>query len=76
MIGAGTLSQRIRSTPQSFNELTWDGQTIEVRVRNIDDVPTEAMQIDEVPEDAMPPREPGDPVAPVKTVPRIDPPVH
>ena len=76
MIGAGTLSQRIRSTPQSFNELTWDGETIEVRVRNIDDVPTEAMQIDEVPEDAMPPREPGDPVAPVKTVPRIDPPVH
>jgi hypothetical protein len=76
MIGAGTLSQRIRSTPQSFNELTWDGATIEVRVRNIDDVPTEAMQIDEVPEDAMPPREPGEPVAPVHTVPRVDPPVH
>ena len=76
MIGAGTLSQRIRSTPQSFNELTWDGQTIEVRVRNIDDVPTKAMQVDEVPEDAMPPREPHEPVAPVHTVPRVDPPVH
>lgn len=76
MIGAGTLSQRIRSTPQSFNELTWDGAAIGVRVRNIDDVPTEAMQIDQVPEDAMPPREPGEPVAPVGTVPRVDPPVH
>ena len=76
MIGAGTLSQRIRSTPQSFNELTWDGQTIEVRVRNIDDVPTKAMQVDEVPEDAMPPREPHEPVATVHTVPRVDPPVH
>ena len=76
MIGAGTLSQRIRSTPQSFNELTWDGETIEVRVRNIDDVPTEDMQIDQVPEDALPPREPDEPVAPVRTVPRVDPPVH
>jgi 3',5'-cyclic AMP phosphodiesterase CpdA len=76
MIGAGTLSQRIRSTPQSFNELTWDGETIEVCVRNIDDVPTEAMQVPEVPEDAMPPREPDDPVAPVHAVPRVDPPVH
>jgi hypothetical protein len=76
MIGAGTLSQRIRSTPQSFNEITWDGDTIEVCVRNIDDVPTPQMQVPEVPEDAMPPREPGEPVAPVATVPRVDPPVH
>jgi 3',5'-cyclic AMP phosphodiesterase CpdA len=76
MIGAGTLSQRIRSTPQSFNEITWDGERIDVRVRSIDDVPTEAMQVKQVPEDAMPPREPGEPVAPVNTVPRVDPPVH
>lgn len=76
MIGAGTLSQRIRSTPPSFNELTWDGRTLEVCVRNIEDVPTEAMQIEEVPEDALPPREPGEPVAPVRQVPRVDPPVH
>lgn len=76
MIGAGTLSQRIRSTPQSFNEITWDGERIDVRVRSIDDVPTEAMQVKQVPEDAMPPREPGEPVAPVHTVPRVDPPVH
>ncbi len=76
MIGAGTLSQRIRSTPQSFNEVTWDGTTLDVRVRSIADVPTEAMQVPEVPEDAMPPRKPGEPVAPVNTVPRVDPPVH
>jgi 3',5'-cyclic AMP phosphodiesterase CpdA len=76
MIGAGTLSQRIRSTPQSFYEITWDGTQIEVRVRNIDDVPTAQMQVSEVPEDAMPPREPGEPVAPVATVPRVDPRVH
>jgi 3',5'-cyclic AMP phosphodiesterase CpdA len=76
MIGAGTLSERIRSTPQSFNEITWDGETLDVRVRSIADVPTEAMQVKQVPEDALPPREPGEPVAPVGTVPRVDPPVH
>ena len=76
MIGAGTLSQRVRSTPPSFNELTWNGERLEVTVRNLDDVETEDMQIDDVPEDATPPREPGDPVAPVNQVPRTDPPVH
>ena len=40
MIGAGTLSQRLRSTPPSFNELTWDGATLKVRARNLDEVPT------------------------------------
>jgi 3',5'-cyclic AMP phosphodiesterase CpdA len=76
MIGAGTLSQRLRSTPPSFNELSWDGELLTVRARNLDEVPTKAMQIDDVPEDAMPPREPGEPVAPVNQVPRTDPPVH
>jgi len=76
MIGAGTLSQRIRSTPQSFNEIVWDGERLDVRVRSIADVPTEKMQVPEVPEDAMPPRKPDEPVAPVATVPRVDPPVH
>lgn len=77
MIGAGTLSQRIRSTPQSFNELRLapDG-TLTVEARNLQHVPTEAMKIDDVPEDAMPPRQPGEPVAPVNAVPRVDPPVH
>lgn len=76
MIGAGTLSQRVRSTPPSFNELHWDGESFEVIVRNLEHVPTRDMQIDEVPEDAMPPREPGEPVAPVGRVPAEDPPVH
>lgn len=76
MIGAGTLSQRLRSTPPSFNELAWDGDVLTVRARNLDEVPTEDMQIDDVPENALPPREPGEPVAPVHQVPRTDPPVH
>ena len=76
MIGAGTLSLRLRSTPPSFNELTWDGTTLTVRARNLDEVPTRSMQIDDVPENALPPREPGEPVAPVNQVPRTDPPVH
>ncbi len=76
MIGAGTLSQRIRSTPPSFNELAIDGGKIDVRVRNLEHVPTPDMQIDDVPPDALPPRAPGEPVAPVGAVPPVDPPVH
>ena len=76
MIGAGTLSKRIRSTPPSFNELTLADGRIDVRVRNLAHVPTPAMQIDAVPPDALPPREPGEPVAPVGAVPPVDPPVH
>lgn len=37
MIGAGTLSQRLRTTPPSFNELHWDGETLAVRVRSLGD---------------------------------------
>lgn len=33
MIGAGTLSQRLRSTLPSFNELIWDGEHLQVKVR-------------------------------------------
>ena len=76
MIGAGTLSKRIRSTPPSFNELALDGARIDVHVRNLEHVPTPDMQIDDVPPDALPPRAPGEPVAPVGAVPPIDPPVH
>jgi hypothetical protein len=76
MIGAGTLSQRIRSTPVSFNELTIADGRIDVRVRNMERVPTRAMQIDDIPEDALPPRETGAPVAPIGAVPDVDPPVH
>jgi 3',5'-cyclic AMP phosphodiesterase CpdA len=76
MIGAGTLSKRIRSSPPSFNELTIDEHGIHVSVRNLESVPTSAMQIPQVPENALPPRQPEDPVAPVATVPAQDPPVH
>ncbi|ANU06780.1 metallophosphoesterase family protein [Paraurantiacibacter namhicola] len=76
MIGAGTLSQRTRSTPASFNLLRWDGETLDVEVRNLQDVETADMMIDDVPENALPPREAGEPVAPVNQVPRTDPPVH
>jgi 3',5'-cyclic AMP phosphodiesterase CpdA len=76
MIGAGTLSKRIRSTPPSFNELTITGTEIRVKVRNLEHVPTPKMMIDKVPPNALPPREPGEPVAPVGAVPTEDPPVH
>ena len=76
MIGAGTLSQRIRSTPPSFNEITWDGVELRVEVRNLAEIATPDMQIDDVPENALPPRQPGEPVAPANAVPRTDPPVH
>lgn len=76
MIGAGTLSERTRSTPPSFNELVWDGAQLSVTARNLELIDTPEMQIDDVPPDAMPPREPGEPVAPVHRVPRTDPPVH
>ena len=80
MIGAGTLSKRVRSTPPSFNELVISGSgdetRIRVRVRNLEAVRTADMQIEEVPANALPPREPGEPVAPVAAVPAEDPPVH
>ncbi|WP_225205221.1 metallophosphoesterase family protein [Novosphingobium huizhouense] len=76
MIGAGTLSQRVRSTPPSFNELTFENGEIRVRVRNLEMIPTRAMQIEDVPENALPPRQPGEPVAPIGAIPPVDPPVH
>ncbi|MBI1403974.1 MAG: metallophosphoesterase [Porphyrobacter sp.] len=76
MIGAGTLSQRIRSTPPSFNELAWDGTHLEVTTRNLEHLPTPEMQIADVPPDALPPRAPGEPVAPAGRVPPVDPPVY
>lgn len=76
MIGAGTLSKRIRSTPPSFNAIIVDGEDIHVTARNLERVPTRAMQLNEVPENALPPRAPGEPVSPVGSVPPVDPPVH
>src|SRR3546814_18366131 len=76
MIGAGTLSQRIRSTPPSFNDLPVEGAAIDVRVRNLDHVPTPDLQTDGVPADALPPRAPAAPMAPFAAVPPVAPPVH
>ena len=76
MIGAGTLSRRIRSTPASYNELTITPGAISVRVRNFEAVPSAQMQLDAIPKDALPPRQPGEPVAPINAVPPVDPPVH
>lgn len=65
MIGAGTLSLRIRSTPPSFNELTITDGAVHVKVRTFgENIPTPDMQIHDVPPNAEPPR-PGEPVAPV-----------
>jgi len=76
MIGAGTLSKRVRSTPPSFNQIIVDGSQVKVEARNLEHVATPDMQIDDVPEDAMPPRKPDEPVSPVAAVPPVDPPVH
>lgn len=76
MIGAGTLSHRIRSTPPSFNQLTLTGDDIVVKVRNMEHVPTDEMQIDSVPENALPPREADEPVSGIGMVPAKDPPIH
>lgn len=76
MIGAGTLSRRVRSTPPSFNELTITGREVSVRVRNLAALPTASMQVHTVPQTALPPRQPDEPVAPVAAVPPVDPPTH
>ncbi|WP_095012352.1 metallophosphoesterase family protein [Tsuneonella mangrovi] len=70
MIGAGTLSHRLRSTPQSFNELSFDASGgLEVKVRSLQHVPGDAMKVRAVPDDASPPHDPDDPVAPIGAVP-------
>ena len=76
MIGAGTLSKRIRSTPASYNELSITPGGIAVAVRNFENVPTLEMQLQAVPRDALPPRAAGEPIAPIGAVPEVDPPVH
>jgi 3',5'-cyclic AMP phosphodiesterase CpdA len=64
MIGAGTLSERVRSTPPSFNELAISEGQVQVTVRNLEQVATPDMMIDDIPEDSTPPG-PGDAVAAV-----------
>ena len=49
MIGAGTLSRRIRSTPASYNLIVVSDEGIAVTARNREQVPSPAMQVSEVP---------------------------
>jgi predicted phosphodiesterase len=64
MIGAGTLSLRIRSTPPSFNELTIKDGQVQVKVRTFGEtIPTPEMQVSAVPQNAE--QRPGEPVAPI-----------
>lgn len=56
MIGAGTLSQRVRTTPAGFNELTVSDIAIAVTVRTMDAAPAPPRIHDDVPEDANPPQ--------------------
>jgi hypothetical protein len=76
MVGAGTLSHRIRSTPPSFNVLTIAGDQLSVEVRTMEGVATSKMLIGSIPVNALPPRRAGEPVAPVGAVPEVNPPVH
>jgi len=76
MIGAGTLSRRLRSTPPSFNEIAIADGMITVEARNLSHVATPDMQIDDVPENALPPRNADELVSAVATIPIVDPPVH
>ena len=54
MIGCGTLSKRLRSTPPSFNELRWNGVELSVRARNYVGLDTAEMQVEAVPEGKLP----------------------
>ena len=44
MIGAGTLSERTRTTPPSFNEIRIDGGKFDVLVRAMDGAPDEVLE--------------------------------
>lgn len=43
-VGAGTLSERLRSTPPSFNELVIEGEALTVVVRTMDDQPPHMLE--------------------------------
>jgi len=58
MIGAGTLSQRVRTTPAGFNELTFTEAGLAVNVRTMGANPAPPRIRGGVPEDAKPPDAP------------------
>jgi 3',5'-cyclic AMP phosphodiesterase CpdA len=55
MIGAGTLSQRLRTTPPSFNDIRVSDARVNVETRNLARLSNPEIQIDDVPDDAEPP---------------------
>lgn len=57
MIGAGTLSQRVRTTPAGFNELTFSDAGLAVAVRSMGANPAPPGIRSDVPEDANPPQD-------------------
>jgi 3',5'-cyclic AMP phosphodiesterase CpdA len=63
MIGAGTLSRRLRSTPPSFNVLTYRDGQLAVDIRTLGHVPPIDMCIPAVPANAVPPRTRDEPAA-------------
>lgn len=54
MIGAGTLSQRLRTSPPSYNRIEIDAQEIKVTARNREHQPTAVVQVGEVPTGPLP----------------------
>lgn len=59
LIGAGTLSQRLRSTPPSYNRITISQAGITVMACNRTDQPTAAIQVAAVPTGRLPGEESG-----------------
>lgn len=54
MIGAGTLSQRLRTTPASYNRIVVSADGIKVVARNRENQPTAVVQVSEVPTGPLP----------------------
>ncbi|WP_296675350.1 metallophosphoesterase [Novosphingobium sp.] len=54
MIGAGTLSTRLRSTPPSYNRIELAGSDVRVAVRNREHLATPQVQVGEVPSGPLP----------------------
>lgn len=54
LIGAGTLSTRLRSTPASYNRIDLAGNEVRVSVRNREHLPTAALQANAVPSGPLP----------------------
>ncbi|MFC0589840.1 metallophosphoesterase family protein [Novosphingobium aquiterrae] len=54
LVGAGTLSTRLRSTPASYNRVELSGDAVRVSVRNRDHLASAQVQVGEVPSGPLP----------------------